>query len=1740
MELKFNLFRIKSISTIKELLMINDIQRRSLVILGMHRSGTSALSGVLNILGVDLGRTITGPKEDNPKGFFENTQITTLNDLIMERLGFAWDDPFPFTVDWRKENVLTLYQQRLVKILATEFTDHQLIGFKDPRICLLLPWWRRVLLQYDLMPSYPIIFRHPLEVAASLEKRNHFSIAKSVLLWMKYMLAAERYTRHQPRFFLSFDQLLMQPIESMTRLTTALQISLPFTLDEQKFAIDRFLEKPLKHHNLVSQINASECLPLALDYYGLLQQISEYPGHDSSAILQDIDDLSSQYENLHVWFCPKELHFTGLIAKQLQAENQKVIHFYYAQLFIDTGIGFNEGQSINVPVHGQEHIIEFDLSDYDNVKNLRFDPVNDILIFYLKNIQIINAAGEIISITTYQSNAYNQSDQNLLFNTVDPQIIFTSVEHAVKVIISLEYIAIGAVAYSYILQWKDVQLQEQAQRLATKETELSQYVQSLFSKNAEIQQYVQTIQSMENTLSWKLIKNLKKIRNYFYIKHLPSFHYNLFKGFSFIIKRQQFGKLSLDHVSLAPNHLTISGWAISLKIKETIKQIDVSVDDRIIGSVEYGHARQDVGIAYPKIHRSDRSGFSFSIALTGFIYNQREYEICLTAITTGNKRFEEKRIVRMMPRYYFHCDGIELSVDTLNMHGWVLSDDEVIRVEVCLDGKLIESTEYGHARPDVGAIYPDMTGSDQSGFSLSAALVGFFYDRLEHEVCLTAVTMENRKFEEIRIVRMTPRYHFHCDEIELSTEALNIRGWILSDDEITRVEVHLDGKLIGSVEYGHARPDVGITYSNISGSDKSGFSLSAVLTGFIYDQSEHVILFTVCSQENKNFEEIRIARMTPRYYFHCDEIELVADALNIRGWMLSDDEITRVEVFLDDQLLGNADYGLPRIDVGEAHPNIINCERSGFKFHAYLELVSVDREKYPVRITVATQNNYKFDTFIMVKITPRTFIYCDQIKLSMGGLGVVGWIVSDNDVERVDIYFDGILLGSATYGIVRLDVGNIYPNIYNSQNSGFRFYSDLKDLTKIEASKHTICITVIDKEGQIITHESAAELENTIDRNIINIATIKLNAFLETPHFFLFPEFENPILTIVLILFNRAELTFQCLESIKSYADVAYQLIILNNASNDKTSIFLEKLQHVTIIKNSENIGFLKACNQAVDYAKGTYLLFLNNDTQILPETFSILINTIESDPSIGVVGGKLIFPDGNLQEAGSIIWQDGSCSGYGRGDNPFKPEYSYVREVPYCSGALLLTRRTLFNEVGKFDERYAPAYFEEVDYCLNVREKGYKIIYQPFAQIIHHEFASSQRVEEAIHLQEVNKKKFVKKWSYVLSKYSIHQEKNIVFARTNTVNPSPQRILFIDDRIPDPALGSGYPRCFDLLNAIVNIGYQVTFFPLQNTEKSEHITFTLQKNGVEVIYDHSTLGIKLQLQLFLQSRSDYYDFILISRPHNMKEFLDSKNIISPRTRIIYDGEAVFAAREVLYKKLIGEEICEQEQIKIFQQEMDLAKHAHAIITVSKSEKELFEKHGLQNIHVVGHQHEIFLTSRPFEQRQGILFVGGILGSPSPNEDAVLYFVEQIYPYIYQNIGAKYYIVGTNISARVKQLQTDNIIVTGRVENLVDYYNACRIFVVPTRYAAGIPYKLHEASAYGLPSVATNLIAKQLGWQAEEALLIGINAQDFAEKCVRLYTNQTLWETIRKGAIKKVEEECNLAVFQENLRKALF
>ena len=636
-----------------------------------------------------------------------------------------------------------------------------------------------------------------------------------------------------------------------------------------------------------------------------------------------------------------------------------------------------------------------------------------------------------------------------------------------------------------------------------------------------------------------------------------------------------------------------------------------------------------------------------------------------------------------------------------------------------------------------------------------------------------------------------------------------------------------------------------------------------------------------------------------------------------------------------------------------------------------------------------------------------------------------------------------------------------------------------------------------------------------------------------------FPYAENPKVSIIIPVYNQVHYTYACLVSIlENTGEFDYEIIIADDVSTDATKEIDKFVSGLVIARNESNQGFLKNCNNAAKKARGEYIFFLNNDTTVQKDWLPPLIRLLESDKSIGMVGSKLIYPDGRLQEAGGIIWSDGSGWNYGRCDDPNKPEYNYVRDVDYISGAAIMLSRKLWEDIGGFDERYAPAYCEDSDLAFEVRKRGLRVVYQPLSVVTHFEGVSNGTDVNGTGLkryQVENNKKLQEKWSEEFkNQYDNVGVPNAFRARERSRGK--KVILFVDHYVPTFDKDAGSKTTFQYIKMFIERGYVVKFLP-DNFAKSEPYTSILEQMGVEVLY-----GNEMRTNIFewIENNQANIDIAYLNRPHIATKYID---FIKEKTdiKVIYYGHDLHFLRERREYELTGD--VERKNASAYWKSMELDLMRKASISYYPSNVEVDYIHTFdKKINAKA------ITAYVFEKfgnidynpdiREGVLFVGGF--SHPPNADALKYFLDNMWDEIYAQIKAPFYIVGSNATDEIKALHNEakGIIFKGFVseEELKELYEKVRLVVVPLRYGAGVKGKVIEALYYNDPVITTSVGAEGID-NSYNQMLVADEPGDFVEKCVNLYNNKEALKAMSKAADDYVRNKHSIEAVWEIIRE---
>jgi GT2 family glycosyltransferase len=604
------------------------------------------------------------------------------------------------------------------------------------------------------------------------------------------------------------------------------------------------------------------------------------------------------------------------------------------------------------------------------------------------------------------------------------------------------------------------------------------------------------------------------------------------------------------------------------------------------------------------------------------------------------------------------------------------------------------------------------------------------------------------------------------------------------------------------------------------------------------------------------------------------------------------------------------------------------------------------------------------------------------------------------------------------------------------------------------------------------------------------------------------PFANDPIVSVIIPTYGQVQFTLRCLASIARHASgLPIEVIVVDDAWNGPDAAELLQVRGIRLIQNQINLGFLHSCNKAAGIANGRYLLFLNNDTEVLANWLEPMVTLFSERSDTGAVGAKLLYPDGRLQEAGGIIWQDASGWNFGRLEDPSKPVYNYVREVDYCSGAALMVERTTFASLGGFDPIYAPAYFEDSDLCFRLRRIGLKTLYQPLAQVIHHE-GISHGCDTAVGIksyQVTNRRTFVARWADQLAQGHFRNGDNVFRARDRAMHR--KVVLVVDHYVPTPDRDAGSRTVMAFLDVLLAAGTIVKFWP-HNLSYSPGYTETLQAMGIEVLHGPS----QAPFETWIKTAGNQLDAVLISRPDVAEDMMPAIRRHS-RARIVYYGHDLHFQRMQRQAELTGDERLLRAAQHMRDRERAIWRQAD--LSLYPSQDEARAAVALQADAAIDtitpYFFDQFAGSRVAPPRQEIIFVAGF-GHP-PNEDAAIWFVNEILSLIRAEVPAAHLsIIGSNPTDRVEGLTGEGVTVFANVSDtdLSAAYARARLAVVPLRCGAGVKLKTVEALRAGVPLVTTTVGAQGLPDLAAVAA-VRDDPASFAAAAVALLSDPAAW-----------------------------
>lgn len=601
----------------------------------------------------------------------------------------------------------------------------------------------------------------------------------------------------------------------------------------------------------------------------------------------------------------------------------------------------------------------------------------------------------------------------------------------------------------------------------------------------------------------------------------------------------------------------------------------------------------------------------------------------------------------------------------------------------------------------------------------------------------------------------------------------------------------------------------------------------------------------------------------------------------------------------------------------------------------------------------------------------------------------------------------------------------------------------------------------------------------------------------------------RPTASIIIPVYNNLLYTLTCIVSILESAPAySFEIIVADDRSSDATDPVIPSIGGVVRhVRHAENLGFLRNCNAAARFAAGEYVVLLNNDTIVFPGWLDHLIEAMDADERIGFIGSKLLNGDGTLQEAGGIFWADGSAWNYGRDSDSLLPEFNYLKDTDYVSGASIALPTTVWSRLGGFDEAFSPAYCEDSDIAFRVRQAGLRTVYQPLSALVHHEGRSHGRdVTAGVKAyQVINQEKFLKRWGDTLKAENFANGTELFVARDRSRNKP--HIVIVDHYLPQWDQDAGSRTMFHFIRAFVNRGFQVTFWP-DNLFEDRTYTPQLQKLGVEVIYGYQYGG---RFNQWLQENQKHLDYAFLSRPHIAENYIDAVEHHGVKT--IYYGHDLHCMRARSEYALTGAHEVLKEAELWETREVGISRRSDVVMYPGIEEIE-FMVSRLPEGHVVIRPPITIFDDAEFEAAEAaiddqsevdpyaLMFVGGF--AHGPNSDGITWFLDEIWPLLRaadSRFSVK--IGGSNMPASLRERSEPGVTMLGRLseEELLDLYRRSGVSIVPLRFGGGIKGKVIEAFARGISVVMTEIGAQGIP-EAQDMGFVANTPRDFADAVI--------------------------------------
>jgi GT2 family glycosyltransferase/glycosyltransferase involved in cell wall biosynthesis len=660
-----------------------------------------------------------------------------------------------------------------------------------------------------------------------------------------------------------------------------------------------------------------------------------------------------------------------------------------------------------------------------------------------------------------------------------------------------------------------------------------------------------------------------------------------------------------------------------------------------------------------------------------------------------------------------------------------------------------------------------------------------------------------------------------------------------------------------------------------------------------------------------------------------------------------------------------------------------------------------------------------------------------------------------------------------------------------------------------------------------------ARIRQELQQRPTHDATLQLLPMEESTDGIAFARCESPRVSIIIPVHGKLAYTLTCLRSIAQHPNAnTFEVIVVDDASPDASATTLQAIDGLCVHINAENLGFVGSSNAGAAIARGEYLLFLNNDTQVTSGWLDALVQCFKDESDCGLAGSKLVYPDGRLQEAGGWVFSDASAWNVGRFDARNESAYRYRRRTDYVSGASMMIRRDTFDALGGFDQRYSPAYYEDTDLAFAVRTSGLSVFYEPNSVVVHCEgiSAGTDITAGMKRYQAINQATLATKWRDALA------------AQPKPGTPPQQmwqrytrgHVLVVDVTTPEPTRDSGSLRLTAMLRILHQEGWHVSFAPDSGQADDDSIAL-LGDLGVEVLQRPSIAN----LPAWLREHGSELHAVILCRHTVAGQYNKVVRQYAPQAKLILDTVDLHFLREQRAAELDDSAALRRKAESSRRSELALINECDVTFVVSSHEREIL-RHVAPDAHIelLSNIHDVHGRGRDYANRRDLVFIGGY-GHP-PNADAVHWIANDILPLLRQQMpDICVHILGDVPESARTTLQRPGLEVHGRVDDLKPWLDSCLASLAPLRFGAGVKGKINMAMSHGVPVIATAIAIEGMHLRDGEDVLQADRPEEFVEAVQRLLSDEALWVRLSDAGLDNVERHFSPSAARATLHAVL-